>query len=108
LESVAVCYTDARKKVPERHSGLLPSEKELPEQCSITKIPCLSVYNVIITIPQNIYRIPFGCLDGTELTMDYLVQWLWWASRHGDQPTLCPLGKCPNFSREHSQGVIYT
>jgi hypothetical protein len=29
----------AGNKVPERHSGLRPSEKELPERCSVTKIP---------------------------------------------------------------------
>jgi hypothetical protein len=27
------------KKVPERRSGLRPSEKELPERRSVTKIP---------------------------------------------------------------------
>jgi hypothetical protein len=31
----------AGKKVPERRSGLRPSEKELPERRSVTKIPLI-------------------------------------------------------------------
>jgi hypothetical protein len=34
-----------KKKVPERRYGLRPSEKELPERRSVTKIP-LYVYDV--------------------------------------------------------------
>jgi hypothetical protein len=34
----SVCYTDARKSVPECCYGLRP-EKELPEWCSNTRIP---------------------------------------------------------------------
>jgi hypothetical protein len=35
----AVSYTNSRKKVIERRSGLCYSEKELPERRSATKIP---------------------------------------------------------------------
>jgi hypothetical protein len=37
-----------KKKVPEHRSGLRPSEKELPERRSVTKIPLLlSLVSVI-------------------------------------------------------------
>jgi hypothetical protein len=42
----------AGKKVPERRSALRPSEKELPERRSVTKIP-LSLLFLLSFLPHN-------------------------------------------------------
>jgi hypothetical protein len=41
----SVSFTDGRKKVPERHSGLRPSEKELPKRRFVTEIPLSITYS---------------------------------------------------------------
>lgn len=44
------CYTNARKKkVPDPHSSLCPTGKELPQRRSITKI----LLNLLITKPDD-------------------------------------------------------
>jgi hypothetical protein len=42
-----------KKKVPERRSGLRPSEEELPERRSITKIPLKITYDSIPSITKQ-------------------------------------------------------